>query len=250
MVQLRDLVEAGCTELCVGHVVTVVDCAALWAALHAAPDFDGPEPGVTSLERTVEQIEWATVVVFADQPQPTDPIARSVVALVMMLNPTAALLSLADLESGDADAPRLPADAMAHLRRAPGWIGELNGRKALSFAAPVPMRSVVFRDPRPFHPARLAALLEQGLGDVLRSRGFATLASRPERALSWSSAGEVLSLSPAAADAAVHGQELVFYGLGLDARVMADALAECLLTPAELLLGPAVWRRLADPFPS
>ena len=44
-------------------------------------------------------------------------------------------------------------------------------------------------------------------------------------------------------------QELVFIGIDMDEVQIYDSLQQCLLTDAEMRLGPAQWRNFADPFP-
>lgn len=115
-----------------------------------------------------------------------------------------------------------------------------------------------YRDPLPFHPARLADVVEHDLvagpqGRVLRSRGFFRLASRPDHVGSWSSVGAMLALDPTAnpswdEDAPI-GQALWFVGEGLDVDRLSRALDGALITPSELLAGPDLWRSWADPFP-
>jgi len=255
--QLAALLEDGCAPLCLGHVVTVVEPAALWSAVRTADDFSGPEPGVTAVERLVEQLEWSTLVVVAGPAEGQRAAHEAGLALIALLAPSASAVSLAALTAGRVVPPPVPVEALRRVRRAPGWIGELGGRRALRLSSEVPLGTVVFRDPRPFHPGRLGALVEQfpqRVGDVVRSRGLVTLATRAERALSWSSVGEVLGLSPTPADLdlseVVTGQELVLYGLSLETRRVTSALAECLLTPSELLAGPRAWARYSDPFPT
>ncbi len=42
---------------------------------------------------------------------------------------------------------------------------------------------------------------------------------------------------------------LVFIGIDMDDVRLYDSLQQCLLTDAEMRLGPAQWRNFADPFP-
>jgi G3E family GTPase len=105
--------------------------------------------------------------------------------------------------------------------------------------------SLVLRDPRPFHPGRLWDLLTGPLdagdyGQVLRSKGFFTLASRPGTTGLWSQAGSVARFEPIATgdapggESPVQGQELVFIGIGLRRQSLRLALSRCLLTEEEL----------------
>lgn len=89
------------------------------------------------------------------------------------------------------------------------------------------------------------ALDSGAFGQVLRSKGFFTLASRPRVTGLWSQAGSVARFEPSSArDADSHfAQELVFIGTHLDAESLRAALTDCLMREGEAL--PA-----SDPFPA
>ncbi|WP_431820931.1 GTP-binding protein [Burkholderia sp. F1] len=140
----------------------------------------------------------------------------------------------------------------------------------------------VYRARRPFHPARLWALLHQEWPGVLRSKGFFWLATRNDIAGSLSQAGGVCRHGPAglwwaAQDRAEwpdddallaeirtewqgdlddrsvgdRRQELVLIGIDLDAGAWRAKLDACLLTDKEFALGAAGWTELFDdPFPA
>lgn len=139
----------------------------------------------------------------------------------------------------------------------------------------------VYRARRPFHPARLWALLHQEWPGVLRSKGFFWLATRNDIAGSLSQAGGVCRHGPAglwwaAQDRAEwpdddellaeiraewqgdlddrsvgdRRQELVLIGIGLDADAWRAKLDACLLTDAEFALGATQWSAFDDPFPA
>ena len=120
------------------------------------------------------------------------------------------------------------------------------------------MNTVVFRDPRPFHPARLCEVVGNCLepaqvGTILRSRGLIRLASRPKRVGLWASAGRVLNIEPTTmlswdTESPV-GQEIVFFGHQLRHDRLLDALSGCLLSDDELIAGPMEWVDYHDAFP-
>ncbi|MEU6497821.1 GTP-binding protein, partial [Streptomyces sp. NPDC046984] len=82
-------------------------------------------------------------------------------------------------------------------------------------------------------------------GEILRSKGFFTLASRPRVTGLWSQAGSVARFEPSAARDAedLDGQELVFIGTHLRADALQAALTDCLMANGEA-------RPSADPFPA
>jgi G3E family GTPase len=143
---------------------------------------------------------------------------------------------------------------------------------------PVPDCGVVsatFRSRRPVHPQRLDAALAALTQHTLRSRGHLWLASQPDTAVGWESAGSGLSLGslgrwlvalpedrwdeasdqrrlaaalewdPYYGDRDTH---LVFIGLDLDVAQLHQQLSGCLLTDTELAAGETVWRSFTDPF--
>jgi hypothetical protein len=82
-------------------------------------------------------------------------------------------------------------------------------------------------------------------GQILRSKGFFTLASRPRVTGLWSQAGSVARFEPSAARDAdsPERQELVFIGTHLHADALHAALTDCLMADEESL-------PLTDPFPT
>lgn len=112
---------------------------------------------------------------------------------------------------------------------------------------------------RPRPPARLRDLLTGPLdagdyGQVLRSKGFFTLTSRPGTTGLSSQAGSMARFEPLAAggESPVQGQELAFIGTDLRRRSLRLALSRCLLTEAELAVyaGDLAHTAYEDPFPA
>ncbi|MGW1289617.1 GTP-binding protein, partial [Streptomyces sp. NPDC002586] len=110
--------------------------------------------------------------------------------------------------------------------------------------------STVFRSGLPFHPGRLWRFVTEEMdsgayGQILRSKGFFTLASRPQVTGLWSQAGSVARFEPSAArdTDSPAGQELVFIGTHLHTEALHAALASCLLADGETLPPD-------DPFPA
>lgn len=131
--------------------------------------------------------------------------------------------------------------------------------------------SFVYAARRPFHPERFAKLAGDAWPGVLRSKGFFWLASRNAMAGLWSQAGLVATQQPAgpwwaevpreAWPAEAHAyvearwsepwgdrrQELVIIGRELDEAALRASFDACLLTDAELTVGPDGWRAFRDP---
>ena len=138
------------------------------------------------------------------------------------------------------------------------------------------IHSFVYRQSRPFHPARLYTAITENdlLEDVIRSKGICWLATRNDMAGMWSQAGQVISLDPAGTwwvdapddeipdemrdDLAslIQGeygdrrQELVFIGIEMTETDLRAKLDTCLLTDDEMQQANSVWASYLDPFPS
>lgn len=163
----------------------------------------------------------------------------------------------------------------ARAAQSPGWLAEIRGEHTPE-TEEYGIGSFVYRARRPFHPARFAkALKTEWPGNVLRSKGFFWLASRPDAAGEWSQAGGVVRYGPAGIwwdaaprehwpedsetiariEAEFEGeygdrrQEIVFIGQNLEPEQTRDILDRCLLTPAEMEAGSEVWKTFDDPFP-
>lgn len=206
-------------------------------------------------DRIASLVEYATVIAL-DRVGPV-PVGRrrALLALLHRLAPQAVVLAVSSTRSA-ADLPASNGGAARVLATGAGWMRALSGsvgrdpRDGL-----VAMR---YREPLPFHPGRLATVIEHDLaagvhGRVLRSKGFFRLASRPDHVGAWSSLGAMLALDPTAnpswdEDAPI-GQALWFVGESLDVPAIERALDGALLTAPELLAGPDLWRSWADPFP-
>ncbi|MCY7411551.1 MAG: GTP-binding protein [Salinibacterium sp.] len=208
-------------------------------------------------ERLANQLEFATTIVLADALLAPEGILREVRTLLAKLNPWATAVSL---ESAKRHPHRTRSQRRnpAHgLAASAGWMLELSGRGEVPTTTEG-ISAMVFRDPRPFHPERLALTVATSLdpaqaGLVVRSRGLVRLATRSANVGSWASAGEVLSIDPTSMTSwdpeSPTGQEIVFFGRDMNHRYLESVLGECLLTDDELVAGPSEWSRYADPFP-
>ena len=164
----------------------------------------------------------------------------------------------------------------ARAEESPGWLAEIRGEHTPE-TEEYGIGSVVYRARRPFHPTRFAEALKTGWpGNVLRSKGFFWLAAHPDAAGEWSQAGGLIRHGPAgrwwaaassedwpqdpedhaSIEAVFDGaygdrrQEIAFIGQSLEPEQTRDILDRCLLTDAEMSVGPEAWKTLDDPFPA
>jgi G3E family GTPase len=263
-------------------MVTVVDAHNLLRDLDAADTLlergtalsDTDDRNLNDL--LLDQIEFANVIVVNKTDLMNERDLQRLEAILKNLNRDA-LLVRADhgrvalntvLETGLFDFERASA--------APGWLAELRGEHVPE-TEEYGITSFVYRARRPFHPERFhAAVHGAQFEGVVRSKGHFWLASRPEFAGGWSQAGALAKLDraglwwasvpaerrPAGEEFAAYlqsvwsaetgdaRQEIVFIGAGMVEAQTRATLDACLLTDAEMAVGPLGWRRLPDPFPT
>ncbi|MFD5338174.1 GTP-binding protein [Streptomyces hawaiiensis] len=226
-------------------MVTVVDAANFLAELGTGDDL--AERGLAPYEddeRTVsdlliDQVEFADVLVLNKLDLIGDADADRVRGVLARLNPTARLIPAVHGRVGVRDVLETGRFDLERAQQAPGWVRELNGDHVPE-TEEYGISSLVFRSSVPFHPGRLWAFVTEGLdsgahGQVLRSKGFFTLAGREGVTGLWSQAGSVARFEPSGVrdTDAPHAQELVFIGVGLREASLRAALAVCLMAGGE-----------------
>ncbi|MGW7195895.1 GTP-binding protein [Streptomyces chryseus] len=236
-------------------MVTVVDAAGFLPELTGG---DGlAERGLDQYEdddRTVsdllmDQIEFADVIVLNKIDLVGAAAAQRLRAALSRLNPAARILTATHGRVSPADVLGTGLFDLERAQEAPGWVRELNGDHVPE-TEEYGISSTVFRSDRPFHAGRLWDFVTAGLdsgayGQILRSKGFFRLATRPRVTGLWSQAGAVARFEPSGVTGAdtAQGQELVFIGTGLRAEALHSALTACLGSDGEDALAD-------DPFPA
>ncbi|MFE6199370.1 GTP-binding protein [Streptomyces sp. NPDC057838] len=236
-------------------MVTVVDAAGFLAELATGDDladrdlapYEGDERTVSDL--LIDQVEFADVLVLNKLDLVAEADADRVRGVLARLNPTARLIPAVHGRVGVRDVLETGRFDLERAQQAPGWVRELNGDHVPE-TEEYGISSLVFRSARPFHPGRLWTFVTEDLdggayGQVLRSKGFFTLAGRDGVTGLWSQAGAVARFEPSGIrdTDAPHAQELVFIGVGLREPGLRAALTACLLADDEQ--APA-----DDPFPA
>ncbi|TFD64811.1 GTP-binding protein [Cryobacterium sp. Hh38] len=254
--------EAGAIRL--GNFVSVLDASTFWRDIRSdklAPEPPQPcathgEHDRTVADALVQQIEWASVVVINKTDLSTAAECADLRDFVRLLNPSCQVIFARHGHSSVSAwlPPRV--DMLTWLQQSPGWIRQLNGEGLLA-SGRTGLGCVVYRDPRPFHPGRLASFLSDTStesGEILRSRGLFRLASRPHVVGSWNSAGPTIAFEPTSMGShdpeSPWGQEIAFFGRNLDGARLTANLDACLLDDREFIGGPMEWRSLTDPFPA
>ncbi|GAA2057525.1 MULTISPECIES: GTP-binding protein [Streptomyces] len=245
-------------------MVTVVDALNFLPELAAgdaladrelAP-FEGDDRTVSDL--LADQIEFADVLVLNKTDLVGTAGTERLEAALRRLNPVAKVVRAAHGRVDPAEILGTGRFDLARAQESAGWLAELNGDH-IPETEEYGISSLLFRAERPFRPERLWRLLTEDFdsgvfGDVLRSKGFFCLATRPGITGLWSQAGSVARFEPSGVrspgDADAGGQELVFIGTGLDKDALRAALTACLLDDTEWAAGPRGWAEYDDPFPA
>lgn len=219
----------------------------------AGPGDDRGDVGARA-RRAVSFVEGATLISFVNWEAVDTPRLALVMTIASHLNPAARVRlsrgpadDIRALSSGSPESPPL-------LERA-GWVHALNDEHD-PHMTDARVTTLRYEQPRPFHPARLAAALddiESGRhGHILRSAGFCRLATRASVLARWDHVGSAIWMDPLSSDieAASTVQDIAFTGLGIDARALRDALDDAAVTDEELTAGPVAWREFEDPLPA
>jgi G3E family GTPase len=225
----------------------------------------------------IDQIEFCDVLLISKTDLLTASELDELHAVLQTLNPDADILPMTHGQVPLAKVLETGRFNFERAQQAPGWLKELRGEH-LPETEEYGISSFAYHARRPFHPQKFFDLLHSDwLGrDLLRSKGFFWLASRPHFAGQWSQAGGIAHYGFAgmfwkAVDeanwpddpdfrAAILDkwqepfgdmrQELVFIGQHLDKARIREALDACLLSDEELIAGRELWLTLPDPFPS
>ncbi len=260
-------------------MVTVVDAVNFLADYGSVDDLadrnlaasEGDERSVVDL--LIDQVEFADVIVVSKVDLAGEERAQEVCAMLRKLNPHAKVVL--------AERGKIPLGEVLHTGRFDYAKSRERMGTNIDFSRPSEadeygFTSFGYRRFRPFHPQRFWDLIHEDWTGVVRSKGFFWLATRHEVAGEWSQAGVVCRHSAAGAFWAAtpeehwevgedrkskimevweepfgdRRQELVLIGVDLDRDGMQRRLDACLLTDAEMALGPSGWTSFSDPFPS
>ncbi|MEO1058290.1 MAG: GTP-binding protein, partial [Actinomycetota bacterium] len=262
-------------------MVTTVDAAAFLHDYDAGDFLEtrgiglGPEDERTIADLLIDQVEFADIIVVNKTDLVSEDDLQRLVAILRGLNPGAEVTTTSFgqvaldevLDTGRFDFER--------ASEAAGWMATMRGEENPE-TEEYGVTSFVWRARGPFHPKRLKALLTREWPSVLRMKGFSWIATRPQHAWEISKAGRTTGYRPvgywwsavaqsewptdpearAEIESVMEGpwgdrrQEIVVIGIDMDEAAIAAEFDACLLTKAEIALGPKKWRLLPDPLPS
>jgi G3E family GTPase len=265
-------------------MVTVVDAANL-SSDYASKDFlrergenRGESDHRTLVDLLVSQIEFADVVVLNKIDIATQPQIEMARGIIRSLNPDADVI---ETSMSRVALTRVLDTRLFDYQKAeqhPLWYKELYG-----FASHKPesdeygVRSFVYREKRPFEPAKFYRFLNSLWPGVIRAKGHFWLATRPDWVGELSQAGALVRHQPLGfwwtavpkerwpKDAElvrriadlwdpVYGdrrQEIVFIGAHMNEAAIRAHLDDCLVAESsEKAAARMEWLKLPDPFPA
>jgi G3E family GTPase len=258
-------------------MVTVVDAFRFWK------DY---ESGETLLDRKqtvdendhrdisdllVDQLEFANILLVNKLDLIEEGYKEPFFAFLKKINPDAEIIPI---EFGRVDPAEILNRQLFDFDKSSqgaGWIKELN-EEHVPETDEYGITSFVYRRKRPFHPVRWHDWLTGFPQEIVRSKGFFWLATRPDMAglisqagssIIFQGAGLWVAALPKAQQKLVfaddpellarwdgkHGDrqtELVFIGLEMDREEIEEDLDDCLLTDEEMAMD---WSGFVDPLP-
>ena len=253
----------------VDTMVTVVD------AFNFLKDFSSPQylkdrnlTDIEGDERTIvnlltDQVEFANVILLNKTDLVTEPDLRNLYDIINKLNPDARIIPTNHSKVNLQEVINTGLFDFEKAESSAGWIKELENEH-IPETEEYGIGSFVYRRKKPFHPNRFLDFIQHTFPkNIIRSKGLFWIASRPDQALVWSSAGGSLKTDPAGvwwdsmpfserinyADFVNNQQmiesewssdfgdrkiELVFIGQQLDVSAITNKLDECLLNEKEV----------------
>lgn len=176
-------------------MVTVVDAFNFFKDFGSADTLlnrnltDDSQDQRTIVNLLTDQVEFANVILINKTDLVDEEKVKLLEGMLIKLNPEAKIIRTT---YGKVDPRRILNTKLFDYdkaEQAAGWIKELNNEHTPE-TEEYGISSFVFKDKRPFHPARFWDYTNhQWPSNIIRSKGFFWLASRPDNALLWSQAG-------------------------------------------------------------
>ncbi|NBC81854.1 MAG: GTP-binding protein [Bacteroidetes bacterium] len=150
---------------------------------------DDPSDERTIVNLLIDQIEFANVILINKADLVDQKKMEQLQAVIHKLNPGARILVSSHSKIDLKEIVNTGLFDFQEASSSAGWIKELEGEHTPE-TEEYGISSFVFRDNRPFHPARFWRYVNDDWdASVLRSKGLFWLASRPRDAFNWSQAG-------------------------------------------------------------
>ncbi|WP_299249517.1 GTP-binding protein [uncultured Aquimarina sp.] len=253
----------------VDTMVTVVD------GYNFLKDFSSPQyltdRNLTNIEgddRTIvnlltDQVEFANVILLNKIDLITESELRNLYDIIHKLNPNARVIPTQNSQISLGEVIDTGLFDFEEAETSAGWIQELENEH-IPETEEYGIGSFVYRKCKPFHPQRFLDFATHHFpSNIIRSKGLFWLASRPNQALIWGSAGGSLKTDPAGVwwasmpfserisyasfldnQKMIEAEwditfgdrkiELVFIGQNIDVNLVTKQLDDCLLTELEI----------------
>lgn len=221
----------------------------------------------------IEQIEFCDVLVLnkCDLLKPAE--LKRLEKILRKLQPTAKFIKTSFGKIDPKDILNAKLFNYENASQSAGWIKELEKPEHIPETEEYGISSFVYRRQKPFHPKRLMDWMSEGwTEEIIRSKGFMWLATRPEYGISLGQAGKSMAIGHGGqwvitlpdqelrqflkenpgvkkgwhATWADRRTELVFIGINMPKDAIVKGLDLCLLTDAEMKMP---WAKFKDPFP-
>ncbi|GAA0375358.1 GTP-binding protein [Bacillus horti] len=261
-------------------MVTVVDAQNFWLDYHTRESLKdrnqeaGEEDKRGVVHLLTDQIEFCDVLILNKCDLVSESKLDELERVLRTLQPRAEIIRTS---RGQIDPKKILHTGLFDFEAASqsaGWIQELQKEEHTPETEEYGISSFVYSRKRPFHPERFLNWLQRWPKEIVRSKGILWIASRNNRAFSFSQAGVSRQLASAGLwTAALSPEEklayfdsednfpkskdwddewgdriikLVFIGIHLDKYHISRSLDQVLLTDDEM---KSNWREMNDPLP-
>ena len=148
-----------------------------------------PEDARSIVNLLTDQIEFASIILLNKADLVNESDLGLLEKILSKLNPEAEIIKTSYGKIDPAEILNKKRFDYEKAEQSAGWIKELSGTHVPE-TEEYGISSFVFRSRKPFHPERFWKYANEAWpSNVVRSKGFFWLASRPDKALVWSQAG-------------------------------------------------------------
>ena len=259
-------------------MVTVVDANRFWEDYASGETLLDRKEGTDENDTReisdllVDQVEFADVIILNKVDMLEDVDKGELIDFIRKLNADATIIPTSFSKVALSDVLNTGKFDFEKASQSAGWMKELN-EEHIPETEEYGISSFVYRQRKPFHPARLMEWMENWPAEVVRAKGFLWVATRNSMAGLISQTGSTVTIQGAGEWVAAYSEEerdktlqeepellakwdptygdrmteLVLIGVDMNHKDVIDSLDRCLLTEAEMAQD---WNSLPDPLPA